>query len=53
MVPVLFIAAFAATAYGVTKRLGRSGNPVSTYSREDQDAIRRRMAGRSDFHGHY
>ena len=43
MFPVLFIAAFAAAAYGVTKRLGRSGDPTATYSPADRDAIKRRM----------
>jgi hypothetical protein len=43
MVPVLFIAAFAATAYGVTRRLGRSGDPTATYSAQERDAIRRML----------
>ena len=53
MFPVIFIAAFAAAAYGVTKRLGRSGHPTATYTQADRDRIRRGNASRSDFHGHY
>lgn len=44
MVPVLFIAAFGAAAYAVTRRLNRSGNPIATYSREEQDAVHRLRA---------
>ena len=44
MFPALFIAAFAATAYAVTKRLGRSGDITATYTAEDRDAIARMIA---------
>ena len=43
MVPVLFIAAFVAAGIGVTRRLGRSGDPTATYSPAERDAIRRML----------
>ncbi|GAA1927137.1 hypothetical protein [Nocardioides marmoribigeumensis] len=43
MLPVIFIAAFAAAAYGVTRRLGRSGDITATYSSAERDAIRRAL----------
>ncbi len=41
MVAYIFIGVAVAAGVVVTRRLGRSGDPMATYSPTDQDAIRR------------